>query len=107
MAVTDRGSGRGRTGWTIEPAPLSSARQRVSALDQAAASYQEAYALARTNFEAGATALVDLLDADRQHAAARLQAASARNDAAKAWATLQIATGAGAAVAGTPKVALR
>lgn len=82
-------------------------RQRVSALDQAAASYQEAYALARTNFEAGATALVDLLDADRQHAAARLQAASARNDAAKAWATLQIATGAGAAVAGIPKVALR
>ncbi|KEJ94651.1 outer membrane protein, multidrug efflux system [Pseudosulfitobacter pseudonitzschiae] len=76
-------------------------RQRVSALDQAAASYENAYGLARTTFQAGATALVDLLDADRQRAAARLQAASARNDAAKAWAALQIATGAGAAVTGT------
>lgn len=76
-------------------------RQRVSALDQAAASYENAYGLARTTFQAGATALVDLLDADRQRAAARLQAASARNDAAKARAALQIATGAGAAVTGT------
>lgn len=76
-------------------------RQRVNALDQAAASYQQAYSLAQTNFRAGATGLVDLLDADRQRAAARLQAASARNDAAKAWTLLQIATGAGAAVAGT------
>ena len=75
-------------------------RQRVAALDQAAGSYQRAYSLARTNFEAGATALVDLQDADRQQAAARLQAASARNDAAKAWTALQIATGAGAAVPG-------
>lgn len=74
-------------------------RQRVDALEQAAASYDRAYALARTNFEAGALPLVDLLDADRQRAAARLQAASARNDAAKEWAALQIATGAGAAVA--------
>ena len=60
---------------------------------------RRAYALARTNFEAGALPLVDLLDADRQRAAARLQAATARNDAAKEWAALQIATGAGAAVA--------
>ena len=44
-------------------------------------------------------ALVSLLDVDRQRAVARLQAASARNDAAKEWAALQIATGAGAAVA--------
>ncbi|WP_410216547.1 efflux transporter outer membrane subunit [Paracoccus sp. (in: a-proteobacteria)] len=74
-------------------------RQRVEALDQAATSYDRAFDLARTNFEAGALALVDLLDADRQRATARLQAASARNDAAKEWAALQIATGAGAAVA--------
>lgn len=79
-------------------------RQRVSALDQAAASYQQAYALAQTNFQAGATALVDLLDTDRQRGSARLQAASARNDAAKAWAALQIATGAGAAVTGSAGV---
>lgn len=73
-------------------------RQRVTALDQATASYKQAYSLAQSNFQAGATALVDLLDADRQRAAARLQSASARNDAAKAWAQLKIATGAGAAV---------
>ncbi|ASM70862.1 toluene efflux pump outer membrane protein TtgI [Pseudosulfitobacter pseudonitzschiae] len=75
-------------------------RRRAAALDQAAASYQRAYTLARANFQAGAAPLVDLLDADRQRAAARLQAASARNDAAKAWTALQIATGAGAAVTG-------
>ncbi|MEQ3643601.1 MAG: efflux transporter outer membrane subunit [Paracoccus sp. (in: a-proteobacteria)] len=74
-------------------------RQRVAALDQAAASYDRAYDLASTNFEAGALPLIDLLDADRQRAAARLQAASARNDAAREWAALQISTGAGAAVA--------
>ncbi|QDA35828.1 efflux transporter outer membrane subunit (plasmid) [Paracoccus liaowanqingii] len=74
-------------------------RQRVTALDEAATSYDRAYDLARTNFEAGALPLVDLLDADRQRASARLQAASARNDAAAEWAALQIATGAGAAVA--------
>lgn len=73
-------------------------RQRVEALDQAAVAFDRAYDLARANFEAGALPLVDLLDADRQRAAARLQAASARNDAAKEWAALQIATGAGAAV---------
>ncbi|MFN3525752.1 MAG: efflux transporter outer membrane subunit [Paracoccus sp. (in: a-proteobacteria)] len=73
-------------------------RQRVVALDEAVSSYDRAYALARESFEAGATPLVDLLDTDRQRAAARLQAASARNQAAREWAALQIATGAGAAV---------
>jgi multidrug efflux system outer membrane protein len=74
-------------------------RQRVATLDKAAAAYDRAYSLARTNFEAGALPLVDLLDADRQRAVARLSAASARNDASKEWALLQISTGAGAAVA--------
>ncbi|WP_282602542.1 efflux transporter outer membrane subunit [Paracoccus sp. PARArs4] len=73
-------------------------RQRVSTLEGAASSYDRAYDLARQNFEAGALPLVDLLDADRQRASARLSAASARNDAAQEWAVLQIATGAGAAV---------
>lgn len=70
-------------------------RQRAATLDGAAASYDRAYALARQNFEAGALALVDLLEADRSRASARLAAAQARNAAAKEWATLQIATGAG------------
>lgn len=78
---------------------LRRARERVAALEQASASYDRVYALARTNFDAGALSLIDLLDQDRQRAAARLAVASARNDAAKAWAVLQIATGAGAAVA--------
>lgn len=73
-------------------------RQRVAALDQAAQSHDRAYALARESFEAGATTLVDLLDVDRQRASARQQAAQARNQAAREWAALQIATGAGAAV---------
>ena len=76
-------------------------RQRVAALEEASTAYDRAYALARENFDAGATTLVDLLDADRQRAAARLQVASARNQAAKEWAALQIATGAGAAVVRT------
>ncbi|MFC3168360.1 efflux transporter outer membrane subunit [Paracoccus fontiphilus] len=70
-------------------------RQRAATLDAAAASYDRAYALARQNFEEGALALVDLLEADRSRASARLAAAQARNAAAKEWATLQIATGAG------------
>ena len=78
---------------------LRADRARIATLEAAAAAYDRAYDLARRNFEAGALPLVDLLDADRQRAAARLQAASARNDAAKEWAVLQIATGAGAAVA--------
>lgn len=70
-------------------------RQRAATLDGAAASYDRAYTLARQNFEEGALALVDLLEADRSRAAARLAAAQARNAAAKEWAVLQIATGAG------------
>lgn len=70
-------------------------RQRAATLDGAAASYDRAYTLAQQNFEEGALALVDLLEADRSRAAARLAAAQARNAAAKEWATLQIATGAG------------
>ncbi|MCZ0960053.1 efflux transporter outer membrane subunit [Paracoccus benzoatiresistens] len=70
-------------------------RQRAATLEGAAASYDRAYRLARQNFEAGALALVDLLEADRSRASARLATAQARNAAAKEWATLQIATGAG------------
>lgn len=70
-------------------------RQRSATLERAATSYDRAYALAQRNFEAGALALVDLLEADRSRATARLSAAEARNAAAKEWARLQIATGAG------------
>ena len=79
---------------------LKRLRQRVTALDRAADSYDRAYDLALANFKGGGLPLVDLLDADLQRAEARLQAASARNDAAREWTALQIATGAGAAVVG-------
>ncbi|RQP04874.1 MAG: efflux transporter outer membrane subunit [Paracoccus sp. BP8] len=71
-------------------------RQQAAALEGAAAAYDRAYRLARTSFAEGGLALLDLLDSDRSTASARLSAASARNQAAKEWAALQIATGAGA-----------
>jgi multidrug efflux system outer membrane protein len=45
---------------------------------------------------------LNLLETDRNTNAARISAASATNEAAQAWATLKIATGAGAAVTGQP-----
>jgi multidrug efflux system outer membrane protein len=71
-------------------------REQAAALEGAAAAYDRAYQLARTSFAEGELALLDLLDSDRSTASARLSAASARNQAAKEWAALQIATGAGA-----------
>ncbi|WP_104494352.1 efflux transporter outer membrane subunit [Paracoccus denitrificans] len=71
-------------------------REQAGALEGAAAAYDRAYQLARTSFAEGELALLDLLDSDRSTASARLSAASARNQAAKEWAALQIATGAGA-----------
>lgn len=71
-------------------------RQAANALQTSAASYERALGLARDNYRGGAITLLDLLDTDRSAASARISAASARNDAAKEWATLQIAIGAGA-----------
>lgn len=79
---------------------LSRYRQRATALRQAASDYDRALQLAQENYRNGATTLLDLLDTDRSAASARISAASAANDAAQAWATLKIATGAGAAVGG-------
>ncbi|WP_138470093.1 efflux transporter outer membrane subunit [Poseidonocella sp. HB161398] len=75
-------------------------RQRATALRQAADDYGRALALAQENYRNGAITLLDLLDTDRNTASARISAASAVNDAAQAWATLKIATGAGAAAEG-------
>jgi len=71
-------------------------REQTSALESAASAYNRAYQLARTSFAEGGLALLDLLDSDRSTASARLSAALARNEAAKEWAALQIATGTGA-----------
>jgi multidrug efflux system outer membrane protein len=78
---------------------LSRYRQRASLLRSAADDYGRALTLAQQNYRSGAITLLDLLDTDRNTASARISAASAVNDAAQAWATLKIATGAGAAAA--------
>lgn len=78
---------------------LSRYRQRASALRAAANDYDRALSLAQENYRNGAITLLDMLDTDRSAATARIEAASAVNDAAQAWATLKIATGAGAAAA--------
>ncbi|ARE42356.1 RND efflux system, outer membrane lipoprotein CmeC (plasmid) [Rhodovulum sp. P5] len=83
----------------VSQSNLSRYRQRAAALRRAAAKYGEALTLAQDNYRNGASTLLDLLETDRNTASARISAASAVNDAAKAWATLKIATGAGAAYA--------
>lgn len=75
---------------------LTQFRARRVALDRAAASYGTALSLAQENYRNGATSLLDLLDTDRSKYSADVSAASAANTAAQEWATLQIATGAGA-----------
>ncbi|HAC50630.1 MAG TPA: RND transporter, partial [Sulfitobacter sp.] len=81
---------------------LSRARQRAQLLRTAASDYSRALSLAQENYRNGAITLLNLLETDRNTNAARISAASATNEAAQAWATLKIATGAGAAVTGQP-----
>ena len=71
-------------------------RQQAAALEEAARAYDRAYQMARQSYSEGALAPLDLLDSDRSTLTARISAASARNEAAKEWAALQIAAGAGA-----------
>ncbi|WP_372840939.1 efflux transporter outer membrane subunit [Phaeovulum sp.] len=81
---------------------LSRYRQRTALLNTAASDYDRALTLAQQNYRSGAITLLDLLETDRNTASAKISAASAANDAAQAWATLNIATGAGSAVTGQP-----
>ncbi len=76
---------------------LARSRQRAALLRTAANDYRRALSLAQENYRNGAITLLYLLETDRNTASARISAASAVNDAAQAWATLKIATGAGAA----------
>ncbi|MDP2494783.1 TolC family protein [Shimia thalassica] len=79
---------------------LTRYRQRAKLLRTAADEYGRALELAQQNYRSGATTLLDLLETDRNTASARIAAASAVNDAAQSWATLKIATGAGAGATG-------
>ncbi|MBT9384328.1 efflux transporter outer membrane subunit [Pseudooceanicola sp. CBS1P-1] len=82
---------------------LKQYRAQAAQLQQAADSYSRALGLAQTTYRNGAMTLLDLLDTDRSEASARISAASARNQAAQQWATLQIAIGAGAGYAESPE----
>ena len=77
---------------------LRNFRQRTDLMRRADQSLQEAYGLAEQNFADGSLLLLDLLQVERSRAQARLGVASAQNDAAQAWAQLQIALGAGSAL---------
>ncbi|TMV91820.1 efflux transporter outer membrane subunit [Thioclava sp. BHET1] len=74
---------------------------RAAALENSASSYSSALAQERQNYQSGAITLVDLLTVDLDATTAQINAASAVNDLALEWATLQIATGAGAQVVGS------
>ncbi len=82
----------------VAQSSLSRNRQRAALLRTAASDYGRALSLAQENYRNGAITLLDLLDTDRNANTAKISAASAVNDAAQAWATLKIVTGAGAAV---------
>tara|TARA_R110001606_G_scaffold399222_2_gene582379 strand:+ start:30463 stop:31785 length:1323 start_codon:yes stop_codon:yes gene_type:complete len=79
----------------IAQSNLTQQHQRSAAFNDAANFYKQAFTLAQENYRAGAITLLELLDTDRSTAAARISSASAINDMAKAWATLQISLGAG------------
>ncbi len=74
---------------------LTQQRERAEAYKASAQFYEQAFELAQENYRAGAITLLELLDTDRSTASAKIAAASSVNDLAKAWATLQIAVGAG------------
>ncbi|HEY0212962.1 MAG TPA: efflux transporter outer membrane subunit [Paenirhodobacter sp.] len=73
-------------------------RSTVTLLGSSAENYARALQLSRDSYEQGALSLLDLLDTDRSLATARLSQASAIRSLAVDWATLQVATGAGAYV---------
>ncbi|MFA8442038.1 TolC family protein [Yoonia sp.] len=77
------------------------ARREVAALRDVVTSNERLLELTRASYEGGSSSLLDLLDAERATASARLSLANAVRNASTAWVRLQISTGSGWA-AGTP-----
>ncbi|WP_342071154.1 efflux transporter outer membrane subunit [Yoonia algicola] len=75
------------------------ARREVAALRDVVTSNERLLDLTRASYEGGSSSLLDLLDAERAAAAARLSLAAAVRDASTAWVRLQISTGNGWAIA--------
>lgn len=76
-------------------AAVKRSRETLAALRKVVASNDEALELSRQTYEAGALALLDLLETERNTSSQRLSLASAKRDLANNWISLQIATGRG------------
>lgn len=70
-------------------------QREVARLRDAATSNQRVLDLSRSAFQAGETSVLDLLDAERSAASARLSLAGTLREASAAWVNLQIAAGRG------------
>lgn len=79
---------------------LSEYRKRASSLGQASSAYSKALSVERENYKNGAITLLDLINVDLEATSSQISAASAVNNAALEWATLQVAAGAGSAIPG-------
>lgn len=79
---------------------LKRSRQTVAAQRQVVKSEEEALTLARESFKAGATSILDVLDAERSVATARLALAADIRQLALDFVTLNVAIGGGATLPG-------
>ena len=72
--------------------------QTVAALRRLVSSYEQSLSLARESFKAGASTLLDVLDAERNVADARLALAEAVRNLANDYIALNVATGGGSGI---------
>lgn len=79
----------------IQSNSLSRSRRQIDLLRRAVTGSNKSLALTRTNFEAGQSSLIELLDAERTTASRRLALASETRNAAIEWANLQVTLGRG------------
>ncbi|WP_460928251.1 efflux transporter outer membrane subunit [Shinella zoogloeoides] len=80
--------------------------QTVAALRKVVQSYEQTLNLARESYRGGASTILDVLDAERNVASARLSLASAIRQLARDYVALNVAIGGGAEI-GAPTVASR
>lgn len=79
----------------VQSNSLSRSLRQIDLLGQAVAGSNDSLALTRSNFDAGQSSLIELLDAERTTSSRRLALAAETRNAAIEWANLQIALGRG------------
>ncbi len=79
----------------VQSNSLLRSRRQIDLLGRAVAGSNQSLALTRTNYEAGQSSLIELLDAERTTASRRLALAAETRNAAIEWANLQVALGRG------------